>query len=90
MASDSLETLSFEVFGKHTEKQAVELGLVGWVRNTATGTVTGTVQGPAAAVALFKTWVSTKGSPKSVIANCEFKDAMPIAKLDFESFEINR
>jgi acylphosphatase len=33
-------------FRKHTQAQAQQLGLVGWVMNTPAGTVAGEVQGP--------------------------------------------
>lgn len=35
---------------QYTEKEGLRLGLVGWVKNTASGTVVGQVQGPAAMV----------------------------------------
>ncbi|KAH6601526.1 hypothetical protein BASA50_001564 [Batrachochytrium salamandrivorans] len=52
--SHPLISASFEVFGrvqgvffrKYTKEYADALGLVGWVRNTSTGTVVGTAQGP--------------------------------------------
>lgn len=31
---------------QYTEEEARKLGLVGWVKNTSQGTVTGQVQGP--------------------------------------------
>lgn len=31
---------------QYTEEEAKKLGLVGWVKNTSQGTVTGQVQGP--------------------------------------------
>ncbi|CAH1638184.1 unnamed protein product [Spodoptera littoralis] len=61
----SFVTSDFEVFGKvqgvyfrkHTQKKATELGLKGWVMNTAQGTVVGQIQGPAVAVEDMKTWL---------------------------------
>lgn len=32
---------------QYTEKEGLRLGLVGWVKNTSSGTVVGQVQGPA-------------------------------------------
>lgn len=32
---------------QYTEKEGLRLGLVGWVKNTYSGTVVGQVQGPA-------------------------------------------
>jgi hypothetical protein len=37
-------------FRKHTQQEAQRLGLVGWVRNTPEGTVTGAIEGPKDAV----------------------------------------
>jgi acylphosphatase len=44
----------YEVFGrvqgvffrKYTQKEAIRLGIVGWVKNTPQGTVEGEAQGP--------------------------------------------
>ncbi|XP_017159115.1 acylphosphatase-2-like isoform X2 [Poecilia reticulata] len=55
-AESGLESVDFEVFGHvqgvcfrmHTEKEG--LRLVGWVKNTSSGTVVGQAQGPAAMV----------------------------------------
>lgn len=41
-------------FRKYTQQRATQLGVVGWCRNTESGTVKGKVQGPEAAVATFK------------------------------------
>ncbi|XP_032408306.1 acylphosphatase-2-like isoform X2 [Xiphophorus hellerii] len=57
-AGSGLESVDFEIFGHvqgvcfrmYTEKEGLRLGLVGWVKNTAAGTVVGQVQGPAAMV----------------------------------------
>ncbi|XP_067400525.1 acylphosphatase-2-like isoform X1 [Emydura macquarii macquarii] len=54
MASSGLWALDYEVYGdvqgvffrKYTEEQGKKLGVVGWVKNTSHGTVTGQVQGP--------------------------------------------
>jgi hypothetical protein len=37
-----------------------------------------------------KTWLSTEGSPKSTITNCEFTNERPINKLEFTNFKIVR
>ncbi|XP_072713676.1 acylphosphatase-2 isoform X1 [Ciconia boyciana] len=53
-ASGALKSVDYEVFGRvqgvcfrmYTEEEARKLGVVGWVKNTRQGTVTGQVQGP--------------------------------------------
>ncbi|XP_064220164.1 acylphosphatase-2 isoform X4 [Aotus nancymaae] len=49
-----LTSVDYEVFGRvqgvcfrmYTEDEAKKIGVVGWVKNTSKGTVTGQVQGP--------------------------------------------
>ncbi|XP_036190457.1 acylphosphatase-2 isoform X3 [Myotis myotis] len=49
-----LKSVDYEVFGRvqgvcfrmYTEGEAKKIGVVGWVKNTNKGTVTGQVQGP--------------------------------------------
>ncbi|XP_045150044.1 acylphosphatase-2 isoform X1 [Echinops telfairi] len=53
-SNGSLKSVDYEVFGNvqgvcfrmYTEGEAKKLGVVGWVKNTSKGTVTGQVQGP--------------------------------------------
>ncbi|XP_067421249.1 acylphosphatase-2 isoform X4 [Emydura macquarii macquarii] len=53
-ASGVLKSVDYEVFGRvqgvcfrmYTEDEARKKGVVGWVKNTRQGTVTGQVQGP--------------------------------------------
>ncbi|XP_037987794.1 acylphosphatase-2 isoform X1 [Motacilla alba alba] len=53
-AAGALKSVDYEVFGRvqgvcfrmYTEQEAKKLGVVGWVKNTSQGTVTGQVQGP--------------------------------------------
>ncbi|KAL5038498.1 hypothetical protein RTP6_005795 [Batrachochytrium dendrobatidis] len=86
---------SFEVMGrvqgvffrKYTKKYADGLGLVGWVRNTSSGSVVGIAQGSKEDITKFKTWICTKGSPKSVITQCKV-DTKAIDNVQFNSFEI--
>ncbi|XP_036603925.1 acylphosphatase-2 isoform X2 [Trichosurus vulpecula] len=50
----TLKSVDYEVFGRvqgvcfrmYTEGEAKKMGVVGWVKNTRKGTVTGQVQGP--------------------------------------------
>ncbi|XP_022280453.2 acylphosphatase-2 isoform X7 [Canis lupus familiaris] len=53
-AARPLKSVDYEVFGRvqgvcfrmYTEDEAKKIGVVGWVKNTSKGTVTGQVQGP--------------------------------------------
>ncbi|ERE88173.1 acylphosphatase-2-like protein [Cricetulus griseus] len=56
--AERLKSVDYEVFGRvqgvsfrmYTEEEAKKTGVVGWVKNTSKGTVTGQVQGPEAKV----------------------------------------
>ncbi|CAG8621704.1 2201_t:CDS:2, partial [Paraglomus brasilianum] len=74
-------------FRKYTQKEAVELGLVGWVRNTDTGTVEGVAQGEKDKIDPFKYWLQYKGSPHSRIDKANFK-LSEIVRLEFEDFSV--
>lgn len=94
----TLRALKFEIFGKvqkvyfrkHTQEEALRLGLVGWVQNTPKGTVVGEVEGPLDEVEKMKTWLSTTGSPASIIENAQFSDERDIDSLSFTGFEFRR
>ncbi|KAJ2949044.1 hypothetical protein O0L34_g5985 [Tuta absoluta] len=94
----SLSNVDFEVFGKvqgvffrkHTQRRASELGLKGWVMNTAQGTVIGQMQGPVASIDNMKKWLQTTGSPKSKIEKAVFKNELPLTSCAYRSFEIRR
>ena len=94
----TLRALKFEIFGKvqkvyfrkHTQEEAQRLGLVGWVQNTPQGTVVGEVEGPLGEVEKMKTWLSTTGSPASIIENAQFSDERDIDSLSFTGFEFRR
>ncbi|XP_074658563.1 acylphosphatase-2-like isoform X2 [Tubulanus polymorphus] len=93
-----LKSVDFEVFGrvqgvffrKYTRKTAQQHGLVGWVMNTSAGTVKGQVQGPEEKLILMKTWLKTKGSPKSRIDKCTFTNLRTLTALEFSSFDIKK
>ncbi|KAK7104146.1 acylphosphatase-1-like [Littorina saxatilis] len=93
-----LLSVDFEVFGKvqgvffrkHTQKTANELGVVGWVRNTQTKTVKGTMQGPPDKVEKLKIWLRTKGSPSSKITKCDFKNERELSSSSYSSFDITK
>lgn len=62
-------SVSFEIFGKvqgvyfrkHTEERARQLGLVGWVENTPSGSVRGQAQGREADIVTLKHWLAETG-----------------------------
>ncbi|NXK40353.1 ACYP2 protein, partial [Piprites chloris] len=95
-ASGALKSVDYEVFGRvqgngglgnqYTEEEARKLGVVGWVKNTSQGTVTGQVQGPEDKVNAMKSWLSKVGSPSSRIDRTNFSNEKEIAKLDFSGF----
>jgi len=91
-----LRHFDFEVFGivqgvffrKFTQKEAVKLQLVGWVKNTRNDTVVGQCQGKEEQVDLMKRWLSQVGSPSSRIDKCDIKNEKDITAYDFTKFEI--
>ncbi|KAM6085179.1 PREDICTED: acylphosphatase-2 [Nipponia nippon] len=93
-ASGALKSVDYEVFGRvqgvcfrmYTEEEARKLGVVGWVKNTSKGTVTGQVQGPEDKVNAMKSWLSKVGSPSSRIDRTSFSNEKEISKLDFSGF----
>ncbi|XP_067149105.1 acylphosphatase-2 isoform X1 [Apteryx mantelli] len=81
-ASSELEHLN----AQYTEEEARKLGVVGWVKNTSKGTVTGQVQGPEEKVNAMKSWLTKVGSPSSRIDRTNFSNEKEISKLDFSGF----
>ncbi|XP_062821419.1 acylphosphatase-2 isoform X2 [Anolis carolinensis] len=71
---------------RYTEEQGRKLGLVGWVKNTAHGTVIGQLQGPKEKVEIMKNWLRTVGSPMSRIDRAVFSNEKEITCLEFQSF----
>lgn len=96
--SGSLMACDFEIFGKvqgvffrkYTQQQATKLNLVGWVKNAATGTVQGHMEGRKDDINQMKTWLRTKGSPKSKITKAEFANEKSITQLNGKSFIVDR
>ncbi|XP_062427671.1 acylphosphatase-2 [Rhea pennata] len=90
----ALKSVDYEVFGRvqgvcfrmYTEEEARKLGVVGWVKNTSKGTVTGQVQGPEEKVNAMKSWLAKVGSPSSRIDRTNFSNEKEISKLDFSGF----
>ncbi|XP_032148026.1 acylphosphatase-2 isoform X2 [Sapajus apella] len=91
-----LISVDYEVFGKvqgvcfrmYTEGEAKKIGVVGWVKNTSKGTVTGQVQGPEDKVSSMKSWLSKVGSPSSRIDRTNFSNEKTISKLEYSNFSI--
>ncbi|XP_045921785.1 acylphosphatase-2-like [Micropterus dolomieu] len=94
-AVTKLVSVDFEIFGyvqgvcfrMYTEKKGLQLGLVGWVKNTHGGTVVGQVQGPADMVEKMKVWLSKEGSPSSRISKATFTNQRAIDKLEVSGFK---
>ncbi|XP_044069903.1 acylphosphatase-2-like isoform X3 [Siniperca chuatsi] len=80
-------TLRSSVTFRYTEKEGLRLGLVGWVKNTYSGTVVGQVQGPADMVEEMKVWLSKEGSPTSRITRASFTNQRAIDKLELSGFK---
>ncbi|KAG8448947.1 hypothetical protein GDO86_015858 [Hymenochirus boettgeri] len=93
---EQLISVDYEVFGKvqgvffrkYTQAEGKRLGLVGWVKNTETGTVTGQLQGLTGKVREMQVWLEKKGSPKSKIIKVQFQNERNILHLDHSSFNI--
>ncbi|XP_033031603.1 acylphosphatase-2 isoform X2 [Trachypithecus francoisi] len=91
-----LKSVDYEVFGRvqgvcfrmYTEDEARKIGVVGWVKNTTKGTVTGQVQGPEDKVNSMKSWLSKIGSPSSRIDRTNFSNEKTISKLEYSNFSI--
>ncbi|CAJ1066892.1 acylphosphatase-2-like isoform X1 [Xyrichtys novacula] len=91
-AESNLLSVDFEIFGHvqglyYTEKEGLQLGLVGWVKNTYSGTVVGQVQGPADKVEEMKFWLSKQGSPSSRITRAVFSNERSIDKVEVSGFK---
>ncbi|XP_040479418.1 acylphosphatase-2 isoform X4 [Ursus maritimus] len=75
-------------FRMYTEDEAKKQGVVGWVKNTSKGTVTGQLQGPEEKVDSMMTWLSRVGSPSSRIDRTNFSNEKIISKLQYSNFSI--
>ncbi|XP_007075464.2 acylphosphatase-2 isoform X1 [Panthera pardus] len=95
-AARRLKSVDYEVFGRvqgvcfrmYTEDEARKIGVVGWVKNTSKGTVTGQVQGPEEKVNSMMSWLSKVGSPSSRIDRTNFSNEKTISQLDYSNFSI--
>lgn len=72
-------------FREYTRRQAVSLGVNGWVRNLANGAVEATIQAPAAEVEAMIEWLH-RGSPHSRVDRVQVVDGSETPV--FSSFEI--
>ncbi|CAN9502192.1 unnamed protein product [Ophioblennius macclurei] len=96
MSTEDLISVDYEIYGrvqgvffrKYTQSEAKKLGLVGWVQNTAAGTVQGQLQGPRSKVKEMQEWLKTTGSPNSHIIKAEFTSEKIIDNLQHTSFKI--
>ena len=75
-------------FRKYTQEKATSLGLVGYCRNTAEGTVVGEAVGRSKSMDMFKVWLQVKGSPKSRIDKAVFSDEREVTETQFTSFDV--
>ncbi len=85
-SSSSISTittvLNFEVFGKvqrvsmrkYAKEAAIKYKVKGWIKNTESKTVQGIAYGSSRSIELYKKWLSTKGSPRSIIQNANFEE----------------
>ncbi|XP_076846826.1 acylphosphatase 2, muscle type isoform X5 [Brachyhypopomus gauderio] len=70
-------SVDFEIFGyvqgvcfrMYTERKGLDLGLVGWVKNTSKGTVMGQVQGPQHLVNEMGQYLQARARTKSPATN---------------------
>jgi acylphosphatase len=96
--SGSLVSCDFEIFGtvqgvffrKYTQQQATKLKLVGWVKNTATDTVQGHIEGRKTDIDKMKNWLQTTGSPKSKITKANFSNEKSVTQLNGTSFSVSK
>jgi acylphosphatase len=72
-------------FRAFAAREALRLGLVGWVRNAPDGTVAVLAQGPADAVDAFLAWLR-RGPPSARVTRVEAEWLTPGE--DLASFEI--
>ncbi len=71
-------------FRWHAQRRAQELGVVGWVRNTASGAVEAHLEGEDKAVAAMMDWLAA-GPPAAHVTGVEDASVAPI---DAESFRV--
>ncbi|CAH2324929.1 acylphosphatase-2-like [Pelobates cultripes] len=95
MSSGGFWSVDYEIYGdvqgvffrKYTEDQAKRIAAVGWVKNTAYGTVVGQVQGSKEIVETMKQWLKNVGSPMSRIDKAVFSNEKQISALEYSNFK---
>ena len=75
-------------FRKSALEEAQKLGLTGWVRNAANGSVIAQAEGPANKVEQFVTWCY-RGSENAVVTGVETKN-IPLLNDEERDFSILR
>ena len=66
-------------FRYYTRREALSLGLSGWVRNLADGRVEAVVEGPASDVEVMVEWIR-RGPPGARVDGLEVQDEPPRGK----------
>jgi acylphosphatase len=82
-----VQRVSFRAFAK---RQADQLGLVGWCRNTPEGTVVGVAEGPPDAIEAMRAWLTTTGSPHSRIDRLDVHALEAIDRRELDRFDVDR
>ncbi|MDA8163572.1 MAG: acylphosphatase [Desulfobacteraceae bacterium] len=72
-------------FRAHTQEEARRLGLAGWVRNRADGSVEAVAEGEAARVEELATWLH-QGPPAARVSHVEVSSEEP--QSDLRGFEV--
>ncbi|XP_008559646.1 acylphosphatase-2 [Microplitis mediator] len=96
IANAPLASVEFEVFGKvqgcyftkYTRDLCRSLGIVGWVKNSKTGSILGKMQGPKPYVDQMAHWLTTVGSPGCQIHHTEFTNWETIRRTSYRDFGI--
>jgi acylphosphatase len=97
-AGGSYASCDFEISGtvqgvffrKYTQQQATKLNLVGWVKNAASGTVQGHMEGRKEDVEKMKNWLRTTGSPQSKITKADFSNEKTLTQLTGTKFSVSK
>ncbi len=92
---DEMRRVRLEIYGKvqgvfyraTTREKARELGVAGWVRNRADGSVEAVVEGQADAVGALVEWAHD-GSPSAQVDNVDVHEGEYTGQ--FESFQVRR